>query len=413
MTLLPELSFDPQDNSMHPVHDQMFRSAVLRHRAYPGWEKFEAGAFARWREMIARQAQLSPASPSRNVMDDQIVWARSPLRLDSAGGWTDTPPYCIEYGGNVLNLAVDINGQQPVQVFAKLSERPELVVRSIRSRRGRTHQHLRRTGNFRPARKSFCPRQGCLCATAGFLPRFHSAGGFASLAAQLGEFGGGIVFLGRGRAQGSGLGTSSILAASVLAALSDLCGLNWNRNDLFTRALALEQMLTTGGGWQDQAGAIFGGIKLIETSPGLARSPTLRWLPNQLFGPNHVNRSILLYYTGISRLAKILAEIVRGLFLNSPAHLGIIAEIGANANFAGAAIQKCDYQMLAAAVRASWQLNQRLDPGTNPLRYNIFLTLSRIIWPPPNCSGPAAEVSSRVAPVDWWAVAESPEGCSS
>ena len=108
---LPDLPFDPQDDPMQPLHDQMFRSAVLRHRGDPGWERFEASAFARLREMIAREAQHAPASPRRNVLEDQIVWARSPLRLDLAGGWTDTPPYCIEYGGNVLNLAVDINGQ--------------------------------------------------------------------------------------------------------------------------------------------------------------------------------------------------------------------------------------------------------------------------------------------------------------
>jgi len=32
-------------------------------------------------------------------------------------------------------------------------------------------------------------------------------------------------------------------------------------------------MLTIGGGWQDQAGAIFRGIKLIQTAPGLAQKP--------------------------------------------------------------------------------------------------------------------------------------------
>ena len=46
---------------MQLVHDQMFRSAVLRHRREPGWEKFEAGAFARLREMIVHEARLSPA----------------------------------------------------------------------------------------------------------------------------------------------------------------------------------------------------------------------------------------------------------------------------------------------------------------------------------------------------------------
>ena len=113
-------------------------------------------------------------------------------------------------------------------------------------------------------------------ALAGFLPRFHADGGFASLEKQLRDFGGGIeLSLLSAVPKGSGLGTSSILAATVLAALGDLCGLNWDRNVLFTRTLALEQMLTTGGGWQDQAGAIFRGIKLIETAPGLAQKPTI------------------------------------------------------------------------------------------------------------------------------------------
>jgi len=371
---LPDLPFDPQDDPMQLLHDQMFRSSVLRLRSDPAWEKFEAAAFARLRDMIAREAQLSPASPSRNVLDDQIVWARSPVRLDLAGGWTDTPPYCIEYGGNVLNVAVDINGQPPVQVFAKLSDRPELVLRSIDlgvEERVTSYADLEtfaQPGNpFALAKAAF--------ALAGFLPRFHSAGGFTSLAAQLAEFGGGIeLSLLAAAPKGSGLGTSSILAATVLAALSDLCGLGWDRYVLFVRTLALEQMLTTGGGWQDQAGGIFPGIKLIETAPGLAQKPTLRWLPDQLFGPGYVNRSILLYYTGITRLAKnILAEIVRGLFLNSPARLETIAQIGANASTAAAAIQKCDYPMLAAAVRASWRLNQRLDSGTNPPEVQAIL----------------------------------------
>ena len=153
----------------------------------------------------------------------------------------------------------------------------------------------------------------------------------------------------------------------MLAALGDVCGLNWDRNVLFTRTLALEQMLTTGGGWQDQAGAIYRRIKLIQTAPGLTQRPVLQWLPNHLFDREYANRSILLYYTGLTRFAKnILAEIVRGVFLNSPCCLRTIADIGANAESASGAIQRCDYAMLMGAIRNSWTLNQRLDAGTNP-----------------------------------------------
>lgn len=364
---VPPLEFSDADDPMQRVHDQMFRSAVLRHRRAADWAQYEANAFQRLRDLIAHDAQLSPARPRRQVLEDQIVWARSPVRFDLAGGWTDTPPYCIEHGGKVLNVAADLNGQPPIQVFARLSERPELVLRSIDlgvEERVRTYAELdtfaRPDSAFALAKAAF--------ALAGFLPRFHAEGGFSSLEAQLRDFGGGVeLSLLSAVPKGSGLGTSSILAATVLAALSDLCGLNWDRHVLFTRTLALEQMLTTGGGWQDQAGAIFRGIKLVETEPGLQQKPSLRWLPQHLFDHTRANRSILLYYTGITRLAKnILAEIVRGIFLNSPVHLGIIADIGANADFAGAALQQCDYDLLQAAIRNSWSLNQRLDAGTNP-----------------------------------------------
>ena len=60
-----------------------------------------------------------------------------------------------------------------------------------------------------------------------------------------------------GNSWGSGLGTSSILASTVLGAINDFCGLAWDRNDICSYTLALEQLLTTGGGWQDQYGGVF------------------------------------------------------------------------------------------------------------------------------------------------------------
>jgi galactokinase/mevalonate kinase-like predicted kinase len=352
---------------MREVREQMFRAAVLRYRRQMGWENHEAGAFGRLREMLIRDAQLCPVLPRCNVQEDQIVWGRSPVRLDLAGGWTDTPPYCLEHGGRVLNLAVDLNGQPPIQVFAKLCPRPELVMRSIDLGAEQRVTSYAELDTFAQPGSEFAVAKAAF-ALAGFLPRFHAHGGAASLPRQLEEFGGGIeVSFLSAAPKGSGLGASSILAATLLATLAELCGLNWDRNVWFARTLALEQMLTTGGGWQDQAGGIFRGIKLIETAPGLTQKPILRWLPEHLFDRDHANKTILLYYTGLTRLAKnILHEIVRGIFLNSPAHLATVGDIGANAQAAYSALQKSDYDALAEAIRASWRLNQQLDSGTNP-----------------------------------------------
>lgn len=342
--------------------------AVWPQQAFgPEWQNLERKAFSRLRAMLIGHARLSPVAPLCEVKEDQIVWARSPVRFDLAGGWTDTPPYCLEHGGKVLNLAAELNGQPPVQVFAKLSAKPELVLRSIDlgiEERVSSYEQLDHIDRFDT---SFALAKAAF-ALAGFAPSFHSQGGFPSLKRQLQDFGAGIeLSLMAAVPKGSGLGTSSILGVTVLAALNELCGLRWSRDVLFARTLALEQMLTTGGGWQDQAGALYRGLKTIETAPGLAQKPTLRWLPGDLFGDPYANKLVLLYYTGLTRLAKnILSDIVRRILLNSQADLAIISDIRANATLASDAIQKCDYETLLATVRNSWDLNQILDSGTNP-----------------------------------------------
>jgi len=367
LPLPPEL---PEDESLEPmrrVQDSMFRAAVLRRRGDPRWEEPESRAFSLLRDSIVHETELERAAPRRCVIEDQIVWGRSPLRLDLAGGWTDTPPYCLQFGGKVVNAAVDLNGQPPVQVFARTSDRPELVIRSIDlglEERVCTFDEL---ATFDRVGSGFTIAKAAL-ALAGFLPRFGAPGLAASLEGRLREFGGGIeVSLLSAVPKGSGLGTSSILAATLLGTLSDLCGLHWSHHDIFRRTLALEQLLTTGGGWQDQVGGVLHGLKLIETEPGLVQTPTVRWLPARFFADGYANRTVLLYYTGLTRVAKdILKEIVRRMFLNAHSTLEILEEIGQHARATADALQRHDWAAFGAALAGSWALNQRLDSGTNP-----------------------------------------------
>ena len=69
--------------------------------------------------------------------------------------------------------------------------------------------------------------------------------------------------------QGSGLGTSSILAAACVKALCEFTGIRYSESDLYGRVLCMEQMMSTGGGWQDQIGGVTDGIKYITSRPGL------------------------------------------------------------------------------------------------------------------------------------------------
>jgi galactokinase/mevalonate kinase-like predicted kinase len=126
-------------------------------------------------------------------------------------------------------------------------------------------------------------------------------------------------------------------------------------------------MLTTGGGWQDQYGGIIPGIKVIETRPGFGQEPEIRWLPDNLFRNPEYRACMLLYYTGVTRVAKsILAEIVRGMFLNRQDTLATVREIAGNAERIGEAMRKSSWPDFNYCIEESWELNQRLDKGTNP-----------------------------------------------
>ena len=364
--LPPSLPDSEAAPALTRMQDSMLRATVLRPSHTDEAARHEDAAF-RWLRESLLEGQPLRVRPVRDVLDDQILWGRSPLRFDLAGGWTDTPPYCLQHGGRVLNLAVNLNGQPPVQVFARPTDRPELVLRSIDlglERRLTTYEEL---DTFAQPASDFALAKAAL-ALAGFLPRFHAGGGFPTLAAQLDAQGGGLeLSLLAAAPQGSGLGTSSLLAATILGVLSEFCGLRWDRQALVTRTLLLEQLVTTGGGWQDQAGGLYPGVKLIETAPGPAQTVSVRWAPDRLFAPSEAGGRMLLYYTGLTRLAKtLLQDIVRGMFLGDARVLSCLRDIGDNAGLAYDALQRGSYDDVCASVARSWALNQALDAGTNP-----------------------------------------------
>ncbi len=356
--------------SLAMPHLEMFRSRLDSSSAPAA----EAGAFSALRTLILSNSALRRSRPRRNTLEDQIVWGRAPARLDLAGGWSDTPPYCLEHGGRVVNVGVNLNGQPPIQVFGRVCPEPKLVLHSIDlgiSESIETFEELVQPsalGGFSIARAAL--------RLAGFDPAYHADASAPSLQALLkNEFGGGIeLSLLAAIPKGSGLGTSSILAGTTLGVLSDLCGLHWSPAQLYERTSALEQILTSGGGWQDQIGGLAPGLKLVTTQPGLAQTPDIRWLPDAFLADASSSGRALLYYTGITRVARnILSEIVRGIFLNDRSRISIIREIAANADFAADAIQRQSWTGLQEAVRRSWRLNQALDSGTNPPQVQSIL----------------------------------------
>lgn len=346
---------------MTRIHDAMFRGdsdkafALLR-EGLLSWSE-ECGV--RSKECGVR----SENTPCKQTSDDQIVWGRSPVRIDIAGGWTDTPPFCLMEGGNVINLAIELNGQPPLQTYVRPSREPRVVLRSIDLGAMEVVETYEQLTDFMHVGSPFSIPKAALV-----LAGFGKGSGHQDLQSQLESFGSGIeLTLLSAIPAGSGLGTSSILAATVLGALNDFCGLGWDKNEIGHRTLMLEQMLTTGGGWQDQFGGVLGGVKLLQTGRGFDQSPRVRWLPNDLWLQPEYRPCHLLYYTGITRTAKqILAEIVRRMFLNHGGELALLREMKEHTMEMYEAIQENNFQRVGLLMRRTWQQNQLLDGGTNP-----------------------------------------------
>ncbi len=330
---------------MTRIHDAMFRGESDK-------------AFSLLREGLL-DTDAKPQVPSLSVAEDQIVWGRSPVRIDIAGGWTDTPPYCLMEGGNVINLAIELNGQPPLQAYIRPSKELRIVLRSIDLGAMEAVETSDQLKDFMHVGSPFSIPKAAL-VLAGF--------GTGVLKGELEAFGSGIeITLLSAIPAGSGLGTSSILAATVLGALNDFCGLGWDKNEIGHRTLMLEQMLTTGGGWQDQFGGVLGGVKLLQTGRGFAQNPQVRWLPTDLWTQPEYRPCHLLYYTGITRTAKsILAEIVRRMFLNHGDELRLLRQMKAHTLDMYEAIQQNDFVRMGQLVRKTWTQNQLLDSGTNP-----------------------------------------------
>ena len=368
---------------MKRIHDNMFRAELQRLNQEPSAEKsksapdtdYEGRAFALLRQGLTASALEARQHPTLSVYSDQIVWGRSPVRIDIAGGWTDTPPYCLMEGGNVVNLAIELNGQPPLQAYVKPCQERHIVLRSIdlgAMEVVRTYEEL---AHFNLVGSPFSIPKAAL-VLAGFQPGF-SKESFSSLHDQLEAFGSGIeLTLLSAIPAGSGLGTSSLLASTVLGALSDFCGLAWDKNEIGHRTLVLEQLLTTGGGWQDQFGGILHGVKLLQTHRGFDQNPEVRWLPDGLFTQPEYEPCHLLYYTGITRTAKtILADIVRRMFLNQHDEIQLLRQMQSHALDMFEAIQRNQFELMGRLVGKTWQQNQNLDKGTNPVEIQQLTSL--------------------------------------
>lgn len=292
------------------------------------------------------------------------VLVEKPLRIDLAGGWSDTPPICTEKGGCVLNLAVKLNGVKPVKAYVERIEEKKVLVESVDLRKKGVY-----TTQAEIARHSDPHDWGCLIKSALTVVGYKlSEGGLK-------------IKISADVPKGSGLGTSSILGAALVEALGEaLCRkYDWRKISFLT--LELEKEMHTGGGWQDQVGGLLPGAKLIVSRPGEEQKLRVKTLPKEDTEAleSFLEERALLYFTGQKRMARNVLRGVIKFYNENPEGIAhaIIDRLKRDAANAYEAIKARDWAGLSAAINGYWLSKKALDPGsTNPQIESIIARIA-------------------------------------
>lgn len=319
----------------------------------------------------------TPTEKSYHITKDEVK-AELPVRVNFGGGWSDTPPYCVEHGGTVLNAAVKLNGILPVVVTVRRMDKPCIALASTDLGAYEEFTDIGRLRSCRDPFDTYALHKAALLA-CGIVPLKEEL----TFEALLERLGGGLYLSTAvmGIPKGSGLGTSSILAGACVKAIFEYIGKKVTENDLYTHVLCMEQLMSTGGGWQDQVGGLTDGIKLASTKPGLLQEIQVEHLAMPKAAVEELQERFVLIYTGQRRLARnLLREVVGGYIGSNPNSIEVLYEIQRTAVLMKFELEKGNIDGFAELLEQHWELSKRLDGGsTNTCIDQIFLSCQDLL----------------------------------
>jgi D-glycero-alpha-D-manno-heptose-7-phosphate kinase len=197
----------------------------------------------------------------------QVV-AQAPVRIDFGGGWTDVPPYTVEQGGCVCNLAIAMHAR------ATLADRACGVEVSMENHSARAE------------RASLLQAEGDAALAVAALRRAGLENVRLDIASDF--------------PRGAGLGGSSAAGVAIAAAVAEWRHESASRSELAMRSRALEvDGLGIAGGFQDHYAAAYGGALGLRfgSETEVEQIP----LSDRLVAA--LERQCIIAYTGASRIS--------------------------------------------------------------------------------------------------------------
>lgn len=250
-----------------------------------------------------------------------------PARFDFIGGWTDTPPYYFENPAAVLNSTITLTPLDKKEICDNaisitISPAKDFSVHEngIIISDHEDHLVIRETLKFLGLTK----------------PKLH-------------------IEIENSIPKGSGLGGSSLFVSALLSALlayfqgaqKTLAKLKLITDSV----LMIEQMMESGGGWQDQIGGLVPGLKLIETTPD--QSDYLLSYTEAVL--EKLNQQSLIINSNIQRKAsKILYSIRDKAVQKDPRGMKLLKDIATYAQKGFEHLKQEELEKFANLYRNSW-----------------------------------------------------------
>lgn len=277
-----------------------------------------------------------------------MLIARAPVRISFAGGGTDLESYYARFGGLVVSASID----KYFYVFLSVNMGANIQIMSS------DYQTF-----FRQHADQEMVWDGDLALPRAILNHFNIREGLS-------------MFLASQVPPGTGLGSSSTVAVSIIKAVSSLLGLGLSKQKIAELACQVEiDKLQMPIGKQDQFAASFGGINVIQfDSNGVVVDP----LVLDAGTVARLERKILLFYIGEAReSAKMLSHQNRAVLNGEQTVLNSLHAIKAMAVETRRCFERGQLDEFGELLHVSWGHKKRLASGISNPRIDEYYELAR------------------------------------
>ena len=258
-----------------------------------------------------------------------MIISRTPFRMSLFGGGTDYPDWYLENGGLVLGATIDKYCYLSVRYLPPFFEHKHRVVWS----------EIELVNNIDEIRH---PAVKAILEEMKFIRGLEISYN-ADLPAR------------------SGLGSSSAFTVGLINALTALRGKMISKKALAQDAIRIEQeVIGEAVGSQDQIWAAYGGLNKIEFQKDgkFSISPIIMGEKNYL----SLESSLMLFFTGFSRVAPLIAQKKIDNFKNKEEELNMLSTL---ASSAASSLQDKNYDIkkIGELIHEAWILKRELAEG--------------------------------------------------